>query len=196
MPYGVELAVWFADHEPIQLGAPGIHVTVWPPRVLVCEWLGTPSVSVRPLHTIDADHDAKRAKGCVATLCPKKCLRRQCPLSTPASLIIIHHHPQQQQHIFFFLKHATPSTLEAWAPHSCSADRACPRRNFAEIIEAKRARGCGALCGHRTGIAGGNLNRACPRHNFSGIITAQRARGCCAVHGHELPAQSLVFFSN
>ena len=97
-------------------------------------------------------------------------------------------------YLFLFFAHATPSTLEAaWAPHSCSADRACPRRNFAGIIEAKRARGCGALCGHRTGIAGGNLNRACPRHNFSEIMTAKRARGCGAVHGHVLTAQSLVF---
>ena len=108
-----------------------------------------------------------------------------------------HHHPSSSSAAtydpFFFLAHATRSTLEAWAPNSCSADRACPRRNFAEIIEAKRARGCGALCGHRTGIAGGNLNRACPRHNFSEIMTAKRARGCGAVHGNVLPAQSLGF---
>ena len=115
-----------------------------------------------------------------------------------SDIIIIHHHHHQQQHmtLFFFLAHATRSTLEAQAPNSCSADRACPRRNFAEIIEARRARGCGALCGHRNGLAGGNLNRACPRHNFAEIITAKRARCCGAVHGHELPAQSLGFFSN
>ena len=114
---------------------------------------------------------------------------------------IPHHHPSLSPISILssisicpvFSAHATPSTLEALAPNSCSADRACPRRNFAGIIEAKRARGCGALCGHRTGIAGGNLNRACPRHNFSEIMTAKRARGCGAVHGHVLTAQSLVF---
>ena len=90
---------------------------------------------------------------------------------------------------------STCHTLDSGSlgPKSCSADRACPRRNVAEIIEAKRASGCGALCGHRTGIAGGNLNRACPRHNFADILTAKRARGCGAVHGNVLPAQSLGF---
>ena len=53
--------------------------------------------------------------------------------------------------------------------------------DFAEIIEARRARGCGALGGHRTGLARGNLNRACPRHNFSGTIRANRTRSCCAL---------------
>ena len=71
MPYGIELAIWFADHEPIPLGAPGIYVTVLPPTVLVCESLVMPSASVRPLPTVGADHVAKRARSCGATLCPE-----------------------------------------------------------------------------------------------------------------------------
>ena len=128
------------------------------------------------------------------------------PMSTIITItitIIPHHHPSSSSSTaaatsdpFLFLAHAARSALEAWAPNSCSADRACPRRNFAEIIEARRARGCGALCGHRTGLAGGNLNRACHRHNSSGVITANRARSCCALCGYVMPVQSPCLFLN
>ena len=176
---------------------------MWPPRVLVCEPIGNPTVSVRPLLTSGADHDAKRAKGCGATLCLKECLSRQCPPSSPSpspsSLIIIHHHHHQQQQqqvtLFSFLAHAACSALEAWAPNSCSADRACPRRNFAYIIEAKRARGRGAPCGRRTGIARGQLQPSMPTPQLLGN-TANRAKGCCALCEYVLPVQLPGLFPN
>ena len=97
------------------------------------------------------------------------------PIPLRSITITIIQHPSSSSIIIsssrIFCLLSTCHTIDSGSlgPTPCSADKACPRRNFAEIIETKRAKGCGALCGHRTGIAGGNLNRACPRHNFSEI---------------------------
>ena len=90
------------------------------------------------------------------------------PSSSSSIIIIYHHHPSSSSIIINHHHHHPSIIIISICPvflfstchtihsgslglkNSCSADRACPRRNFAEIIEANRARGCVALCGHRT----------------------------------------------